>query len=540
MSLRMFAVGAGVVLAAAGLTAGAAQVGLPAPAGAPSTLLPTSLGNPLLSCPGPETLEVPEGGSALRPGGAVVVSTAVGSGARSRVAVRGERSPLAEEAARTLPGGLLKPVTGPFLDLDAGPLAAGQVKLGALAVGGLGPVRVAADPQSSTTGSITGSTAAGTPSSTAAQPLLGAVQSTLARGGDLRGLTASACGGPAGESWLVGGGTRPGERLRLLLSNPADAPAVVDISVFGPDGRLDAPAGEGVAVPARGQVPLFIDALAPNLDRVVVHVVARTGRVRATLHDSMLRGLFPGGADDVVASAAPARTQVIPGISVLGSYAKGVENPRLSGATSVRVAVPGSEEAVVRIGLVNSAGATQLPAAAVQNVKGGSVVDIPVARVPAGTYSAVVRSDVPVVAGARVGRKGGAGRTLAAEFGWAGAGTPMTGTGVVPLPAGARSTLSLVPLGAGGSVQLTPIHADGRPDRTLTVSVSAGAASAIQLEPDVAAIGLSGFTGGRLAGAVVATVDDARGQLISVVPLRITAVSASTVRGTVDERLGLR
>jgi hypothetical protein len=372
-------------------------------------------------------------------------------------------------------------------------------------------------------------------------PLLGAVQSTLARSGELRGLASTACGDPRTDSWLVGGGTRPGERLRLLLSNPASTPAVVDVDVFGPKGLVEAPAGDGVAVPAHGQVPLFIDALAPGLAQVVVHVNARTGRVRATMHDQLLRGLYPSGTDDVVGTTAPGTRLVIPGVSLLNGSDPRAKYPSLAGSTSVRVAVPGSEEAVVRVSLLDSAGTVQLPRQAVQSVPGGSVVDVPVSDVPDGVYTAVVQSDVPVVAAARIGRRGGTGRYLAAEFAWAPAVSGLSGTGVVALPQGVRSTLALAPLqDAGGSLQVAMINADGSIGNPATISVSAGKSATLQVPSTAAGMLLSGFTGGSLGASVLATVADTRGELISVTPVQIAAVSATRSVLAADERLGLR
>ena len=351
--------------------------------------LPRSLSAPSLVCPGPETLLVPDGGEAVAPGAAVQLRALIGASsgvAKAKLKLLGD-----DVAETTASDGGGASAAGRTLTLK------GQAQgpaVGTLAATALGP------------GVFKLNQVTPDPAGREQAPALAAVQSTLARTGSLRGLTATACSSARPDSWLVGGSTRAGERLRLLLANPASAPAVVDVDVHGPDGRVSAPSGDGVVVPAGGEVPIYIDALAPGLDRVAVHVTTRSGRVRATLHDSLLRGVTPGGADDVPVAAAAARRQVVPGVSLVNGYSTTAADPTAAGSTSVRVAVPGSEEAVVRVSLLDSDGPVGLPRTSVVTVPGGGVADVPISGVASGVYTAVVDADVPVIAGAQVGRVG--------------------------------------------------------------------------------------------------------------------------------------
>ncbi len=137
----------------------------------------------------------------------------------------------------------------------------------------------------------------------------------------------------------------PGRRARLLLANPTPAPAVVDVRLAGPKGPVDVPSGRGLVV-APGRVrAVLLDAAAPGLGQLAVHVVARSGRVTSLLHDSWLRGAVPAGTDDVLPSAAPSRHVVVPGVVVLPG-----------GAARLRVAATGSDDAVVRYHLLGPAG----------------------------------------------------------------------------------------------------------------------------------------------------------------------------------------
>ena len=487
--------------------------------------LPISRSTAPLLCPGPETLLVPDGGTAVDPGVPVLISALVGSSSgpsSARLQVRGARSAALEARSSGL-GADAVPITR-ARDLTLTARAPGPA-VGALAVTALGPAVLKADSSRTPAPEL---------------PALAAVQSTLARSGDLRALAATTCGTPSADSWLVGGATGDGERLRLLLANPAATPAVVDVDVHGPTGRVRAPSGEGVVVPAGGEVPILVDALTPGLKQVAVHVTTRSGRVRATLHDSRLRGLEPGGADDVPVAARPARTQVIPAVSLVNGYSRTADDPAAAGSTAVRVAVPGAEEAVVRVRLLDSSGAVELPRAAVVNVPAGGVADVPISGIASGTYSAIVESDVPVVAGALVGRGGVAGTAPAAEFAWAPAARPLTGSGYVVLPPGARSALSLVAAKGAARLTLRPVHADGSLAAPVEVAVAAGTSSTVPLDSRAVAVRIDDVTGGAVAAAVVSWVSDPRGSLVSVLGVDLTAAAVVPHSATRDRTLGLR
>ncbi len=512
--LAVAAVGAGVVTGAARLpAAGRSAVVAAEP-------LPRSLSAPSLVCPGPETLLVPDGGEAVRPGAAVQVRALVGASpaaATARLKLLGR----ATDGTTAPVGGDPAPTTGRTLSLKSHPQGPA---LGTLAATGLGPAVLKLDQAGA--GRATGAPA----------PAIAAVQSTLARTGSLRGLAATACSAARPDSWLIGGSTRAGERLRLLLANPAAAPAVVDVDVHGPDGRVSAPSGDGVVVPAGGEVPIYIDALAPGLDRVAVHVTTRSGRIRATLHDSLLRGVTPGGADDVPVAAGPARRQVVPGVSLVNGYGKTAGDPTAAGSTSVRVAVPGSEEAVVRVSLLDSDGSVDLPGTAVVTVPGGGVADVPIAGVASGVYTAVVDADVPVVAGAQIGRAG----SRDAEFGWAAGASRLTGDSYAVLPPGTRSTLSLAAVKGTGGLVLTAVHADGTLAPPTDVGVPDSTSVAEQLPDDAVAVRISGLTGGAVVGAIVAGATDPGGTLLSVLPIEPAATAREPASAVADSRLGLR
>ncbi|MGZ4625426.1 MAG: DUF5719 family protein, partial [Kineosporiaceae bacterium] len=305
--------------------------GVPASGAAAPARLAIPASTATLTCPGPETAIAPDGASPLPDAGPFALS-AVATGA---------------DAA----GAGLSPLAG-------GP-APQRVQAG------LGVVRVlerVGDPGQPLRLEAPG--AGVTP--------LAAVQTTLARNGDLRGLVAAPCPAAAADAWLVGGGTALGRRCRLLLANPTAAPAVVDVLVAGPSGAVDAPSARGLVV-APGQVrALQLDALTPGLARLAVHVVARRGRVAPLLHDSSLQGTTPAGVDDVTVAAPAARHLTVPALVVPAAVAGGAAS-----TVTVRVVAPGVDDAVVHLRLVGPAGDVDLPGDGVVTVPAGGVADVP-------------------------------------------------------------------------------------------------------------------------------------------------------------------
>jgi hypothetical protein len=512
---RRLAAVAVVVMAAGGATAVAYRLppGQAGPLTGRVTLAVTGV-SAVPVCPGPEALVVPAGGAPVEPAAAVVVVGAVATGGTGPATDRW-----------TLGGVPLSTVGHGIGLLTLSRTAAGMVAL-------QGP--------------------GGAPT-----PTLSSVQLSLARTGDLRGLVAVACSAATSQSWLVGGGTQSGRRDVLLLANPAATPAVVDVTVLGPKGPVPAPAGTGVVLAAGQQSALLIDALAPGLDALAVHVQARTGRVLATLHDAYLRGLTPGGVDDVTAAAPAATQQVVPGLSVVSSGSSMARRADAPGAVAVRVVNPGTTEAVVRVRLLGDGGEIEL-SGGVLTVPTGAVADIPVTGVPPGTYAAMVDSDVPVLAGALLGRTspGGqaagtpgavAGAVPPSELAWAASVQPLSAESAVALPAAQAiptavgALLSLAAPAGAGAVQVTEIGRDGRILASVMVQVPAGATAEHSVSTAAAAILLRPATGsGPVAAAVVLQAADRSGPMVSVIPVRSGQASQPTRSVLVaDARVGL-
>ena len=223
-------------------------------------------------------------------------------------------------------------------------------------------------------------------------PAVAGTQEWRADSKDLRGLVTTPCGAGGSDLWLLAGGAGPGRQERLILTNPGANPVTTDVTVHGTAGQLGDPVVE--TVPPGGRVSVLLDARYGEEEQPAVHVRSDGGGVQATLTDTWVNGSNALGAETTVAAAAPATVQVVPGVVV---------DP--TGTTSLRVAVPGDQDAVVRVSVLNRDGLVPWTGESVLSVAGGAVGELPLTGLPEGTYALAVRADVPVVASAfcRVG-----------------------------------------------------------------------------------------------------------------------------------------
>ena len=247
-----------------------------------------------------------------------------------------------------------------------------------------------------------------------------ATQWSWTKTGYSRGLVTAACMPAAASSWLIAGGAAPGRLEHLVLANPGPNPVTVDLSVLGVKGPIESPNGQGLVVAGYARTVILLDAIAGSEPSPVVHVTAQGGKVAAVLSDTWLDGVVPRGGDDVVSVAAPAREQVIAGVPI-------------DGRAILRVAVPGDSEAVVESRVLTPSGPRPLPVDGVTRVAGHSTKDIDLSSLPPGAYAVQVRADVPVVAAVMVDRRRAAGAP--SDLAWSVASLPIRTLAGMALPA---------------------------------------------------------------------------------------------------------
>ncbi len=129
-----------------------------------------------------------------------------------------------------------------------------------------------------------------------------------------RGMASTACAPAGSDFWFVGGGAVAGRITRVVLVNPDVTSAIVDVIIHGPDGEIETPTTRGLVVPGQDRIVVRLDEVAPGVNGTAFHVIARSGRVGASVDDEQRVGLDSVGTDWIPAAAEPATTVYIPGI----------------------------------------------------------------------------------------------------------------------------------------------------------------------------------------------------------------------------------
>lgn len=383
---------------------------------------------------------------------------------------------------------------------------------------------------------------------------VGAV-TTLTKNGDLRGLTAALCTQPSAMSWIVGGSIAAGSSAELRLVNPGVTPATAKVTLYGSIGRLSLPSNGEITVPAGGSSSLALETKGSQDPRIAVSVEADGGSVVSTLVTESLDGETPAGTDVITPGAAPATDLVIPGVEIVEPAAQGEVADAKTGADSsdtpaVRIINPGAAPATVSVTMLGKDGARPLSGAQSVTIDAGSVFDIQLAGVPAGTYGVQVTSNTPVGAAARMVRSGGEyparSKALVHDQAWAQAALPGaadSGLLAVPRATSLSSAVTVANSGETTSVTLSSLDGSWKQD----VKVAKGSSSVVEVPAKVSAVrlnaagqkGSSGasHTSSGLAAATIVTAQaggDLAGTLISTVPAQPDATVQAQRRILLD------
>lgn len=383
---------------------------------------------------------------------------------------------------------------------------------------------------------------------------VGAV-ATLTKSGDLRGLTAAPCTQPSAMSWIVGGSIAAGSSAELRLVNPGVTPATAKVTLYGSIGRLSLPSNGEITVPAGGSSSLALETKGSQDPRIAVSVEADGGSVVPTLVTESLDGETPAGTDVITPGAAPATDLVIPGVEITEPAAQGEVPDAKTGADSsdtpaVRIVNPGAAPATVSVTMLGKDGARPLSGAQSVTIDAGSVFDIQLAGVPAGTYGVQVTSNTPVGAAVRMVRSGGEyparSKALVHDQAWAQAALPGaadSGLLAVPRAASLSSAVTVANSGETTSVTLSSLDGSWKQD----VKVAKGSSSVVEVPAKVSAVrlnaagrkGSSGtsHTPSGLAAATIVTAQaggDLAGTLISTVPAQPDATVQAQRRILLD------
>jgi hypothetical protein len=336
--------------------------------------------------------------------------------------------------------------------------------------------------------------------------LIAGAQAQQAARGDFRGLAATNCTDAVTETWLVGGSTQTGRTTLITLVNPSDTASEATISIAGEAGLVPAPGAAGIVVQPHSQRVLSLAGFAPELASPVVRVVSRGGQIVANLQQSVVRGLEPGGVDIVASTAAPATSQVIPGVAVVNSdvlQSRLGEDGFADLDTALRVYLPGEESSDVRVDVTSDDGTAPASSFSI-SVDPGVVTDLPVDGLVDGTYTVTVTSEHPLVSGLRVSTvppdEGGG--SSGSDLAWLPSARVLSDRALVAVADGPAPTLHLYNPGDEEVV----VEIDALSGTDLSATVQAGESVAVGVSAG-SSYELSGFE--SLYGAVSFRADDA-------------------------------
>ncbi|OIH83298.1 hypothetical protein BLJ79_14430 [Arthrobacter sp. UCD-GKA] len=305
------------------------------------------------------------------------------------------------------------------------------------------------------------------------QSLVSAVRSYRATDGDLAGLAAAACSAPAAETWLTGGVTTPGSTAVLNLVNPTASVAQVRVDLRGADGMIQAPNLSALAVAPGESKSIVLAGYAPNEKALSAKVTSSGGRVNATIQQSTLRGLVPGGLDYLGSAATANNTQVIPGVAILDPKLAGELGKPAANADAVAelvLAATSAEGATVQMRALGPNGEVAIPGGGEVVIASNATARMPLGGLPAGNYTIVVEGDSAVSASVKMVRGTKANEPI--DLAWAGAASRLGSEHLMVLPAAGKATVVLSAPDDTATVSVRSLGADGKLSASRTIELS--------------------------------------------------------------------
>lgn len=290
------------------------------------------------------------------------------------------------------------------------------------------------------------------------------------RDGRYRGLASLRCAPPRREAWFVGAATGLVDFSVLVLANVDDTAATVDVTLFGAEGGVDPRPGQGLTVAPHDRLVLALDTLAPDQTSLVVHVVARQGRVAAALRNTRAAGTTPLGFDFVPQAEPPATRVVVPGF------------PIGPGSRGLIIGNPGADDVSVQVQVTLRDGQFVPKDREEVNVPAGQSVLVGLNDLAATSpvTAVVTSSSGPVVAGGVVVDQQKFQVGPIRELSYAGSAAPLSGPALLTdlvIDRPTESTLMLSAPETAAAVIITPIRvlgAAGNPPPARRIVVPAG------------------------------------------------------------------
>ncbi len=311
------------------------------------------------------------------------------------------------------------------------------------------------------------------------------------------GLVVGSCSGIVDDAWLLGLGSGGKHFSTLILTNLGDSTATVDLSLWGPDGRIDAVNADGIVIEPGAVSRIRLDSLAAGEPEIAIHVERRRGSVSAVVNDTSTATYR--GTEPISATLSPRREQVVGGL-VRGAAGR-----------TLLLLNPGDDTARVDVEVIGDEN-TFTPSGLEQvQVKAGTVRAVTIPRSAGASEQALrVSSDQPVSATVRM-------TPTTDDYAYAEAVAPLTGPTVVPIDVGQRLAVPRLVLTAptdDARVEVLAYAADMSPLGSTTVDVAGGTTTSVRPDAEGAA-----YLVLKPAGEVVAAATYEKGDGISSLAL---------------------
>ncbi|WP_446665371.1 DUF5719 family protein [Flexivirga sp. B27] len=338
-----------------------------------------------------------------------------------------------------------------------------------------------------------------------------ATQTQLDTRSTARGLNVSGCAAPVQDGWFFGGGHDDGRVARLTLVNTGATPTTVDATVVGTDGPDPDVTVEGTVLAPDERKVITLGDFSSPLSAAAVHVTATGAGVSASLTDAWMNGETPAGEDTTSAPVTPAKSLDVPGVSATDA------------APQVRVAVPGKDDAIVRVRAVDTKGAVEFDK--VQTVPAGSSEAVTLSGLKPGDYNVQVTGDVPVAAAA-MSRSGDSGTT---DLTWSPAVPAAAGAAGVPVPGGIPDGSASLMLTAAepARVEIVTVTASGAHTRTVAVPADGPVVTDVK---SATAVWVKPAKGNKIHAALTLRGSRDKAGLLATVPLHETPLTQSAER----------
>ena len=256
------------------------------------------------------------------------------------------------------------------------------------------------------------------------------------------GLKAAPCLAPATSHWFTGLGATDTDRTDLILSNPDDAQAQVDLRFYGRSGRIVVPGSPGVLIKGHESRTVSLSSLVKAEGGISVAVQASQGRVTAVAKRSQTNQLKAAGVDWQLPSAPPSTVVVVPGV------------PPGEGGRQLVVTNPGATRANVAVQVLGISGPYEPSGAASLDVPPESTAAVSLKEGLAGQPGSIkLASNMPVTAAViSTSQRSGASGDLAVQS----ASVPLIRTGVSAIATSNLADSELIVSNSGdGDVQCT-------------------------------------------------------------------------------------